>query len=138
MSKFYMDLSSKKEIIGDTPSLWQGFKNTLKSDQRILMYMTAVLIIPVTIIHRMWHKIQDDAGINLATFDDMLDPNSDISIKTRNGELSNTLLELQYLESLQQVGITIFTMCVIVRVFTLLSKIMQRLNLYERTITQVL
>ena len=100
--------------------------------------MTAVLIIPVTIIHRMWHKIQDDAGINLATFDDMLDPNSDISIKTRNGELSNTLLELQYLESLQQVGITIFTMCVIVRVFTLLSKIMQRLNLYERTITQVL
>ena len=102
------------------------------------MYMTAVLIIPVTIIHRMWHKIQDDAGINLATFDDMLDPSSDISIKTRNGELSNTLLELQYLESLQQVGITIFTMCVIVRVFTLLSKIMQRLNLYERTITQVL
>ena len=35
-------------------------------------------------------------------------------------------------------GITLFTMCVIVRVFTLLSKIMQRLNLYERTITQVL
>ena len=102
------------------------------------MYMTAVLLIPVTIIHRMWHKIQDDAGINLATFDDMLDPNSDISKKTINGELSNTLLSLQYLESLQQVGITIFTMCVIVRVFTLLSKILQRLNLYERTITQVL
>ena len=100
--------------------------------------MTAVLLIPVTIIHRMWHKIQDDAGINLATFDDMLDPNSDISKKTINGELSNTLLSLQYLESLQQVGITIFTMCVIVRVFTLLSKILQRLNLYERTITQVL
>ena len=54
--------------------------------------MTAVLLIPVTIIHRMWHKIQDDAGINLATFDDMLDPNSDISKKTRNGALSNTLL----------------------------------------------
>ena len=102
------------------------------------MYMTAVLIIPLSIIHRMWHKIQDDAGINLATFDDMLDPNSDISKKTRNGALSNTLLQLQYLESLQQVGITIFTMCVIVRVFTLLSKILQRLNLYERTITQVL
>ena len=100
--------------------------------------MTAVLLIPVTIIHRMWHKIQDDAGINLATFDDMLDPNSDISKKTINGELSNTLLSLQNLESLQQVGITIFTMCVIVRVFTLLSKILQRLNLYERTITQVL
>ena len=99
------------------------------------MYMTAVLLIPVTIIHRMWHKIQDDAGINLATFDDMLDPNSDISKKTINGELSNTLLSLQNLESLQQVGITIFTMCVIVRVFTLLSKILQRLNLYERTIT---
>ena len=102
------------------------------------MYITAVLLIPVTIIHRMWHKIQDDAGINLATFDDMIDPQSDISKKTINGELSNTLLSLQYLESLQQVGITIFTMCVIVRVFTLLSKILQRLNLYERTITQVL
>ena len=57
LSKFYMDLKTHKEIHSDTPSLWQGFKNTLKSDQRILMYMTALLIIPVTVIHRWWHKI---------------------------------------------------------------------------------
>lgn len=68
----------------------------------------------------------------------MTNPISDISKKTRDGQLSNILLELQYLESIQQVGITIFTMLVIVRVFTLLSRIIQRLSLYERTIMQVL
>ena len=102
------------------------------------MYMTAIIIIPVVVVHRMWHKVQDDAGINLATFEDMINPISDISKKTRDGQLSNILLELQYLESIQQVGITIFTMLVIVRVFTLLSRIIQRLSLYERTIMQVL
>ena len=49
------------------------------------MYMTAIIIIPVAVVHRMWHKVQDDAGINLATFEDMIDPTSDISKKTRDG-----------------------------------------------------
>ena len=102
------------------------------------MYTTAALIVPLTIIHRYWHKIQDEAGINLATFHDMVDPISDIVQKTKHGELNNILLKLEYLESIQQVLITLFTMCIIVRVFSLLSQIMQRLNLYERTIKQVL
>ena len=68
----------------------------------------------------------------------MINPNSDIVAKTRNGELNNILLELENLESYQQVGLTLFTMCIIVRVFSLLSTLMQRLNLYERTIKEVL
>ena len=88
------------------------------------MYGTAILIIPLTITHRMWHSIQDKAGINLATFHDMTDPASDIAKILQHGKLNNILLRMEYLESLQQVMITIFTMCIIVRVFSLLSTIM--------------
>lgn len=115
-----------------------AIKNKIRSEQRILVYTSALLIIPLTIIHRWWHRIQDEAGINLANFEDMIDPNSDIVQKTEHGELNNILLKLEYLESIQQILITIFTMCVIVRVFSLLSKLMKRLKLYEQTIKQVL
>jgi hypothetical protein len=56
------------------------------------MYGTAILIIPLTIVHRMWHNIQDKAGINLATFNDMTDPGSDIMGMLKHGKLNNILL----------------------------------------------
>ena len=55
LQKFYKDETTGREVTGDDPSLWLAIKNTLRSDQRVLLYATAVLIIPLVIIHQMWH-----------------------------------------------------------------------------------
>lgn len=132
--KFYIDQKSQVEVTDNKPSLVLGLKNMILRDQRILVYTTCILIVPITILHQNWHKITRDLKINEVTFQEITDANSEFG---QNRHLLNEMYKANQIESIQQIFVSLFTLCIMLRVFTLLSQVLLPLRLYFMTIIQI-
>ena len=53
--KFYWDEINKVGLM-DGPSLMNAFQTVLRRDQRLIMYVVMILLIPINTIHGNWHE----------------------------------------------------------------------------------
>jgi len=92
--KFYWDETEKKKIV-DGPSLSNALKVALRRDQRLIMYIVCLLVLPINVYHGAYHaKYDDDLQLTELSFSDIVERTSEWRQNISDSKLLNGFIEL--------------------------------------------